>query len=225
MSTITNPSTSTFVNLNELTKELVFKKQHRYRRGDYVFLTQQQHQLYLLCQGQVKIGSYLPNGKAIIKDILGEGDLFGAVASPAYRSNNFAQVAADDTQLIIFSSEELPTLPEKVQAYLFRMMNRRIRRLEHQLESIAGRTVPYRVIDLLCRLAHERGTKVGMETLIRHGITHADIAMLIGTSRQTVSGILAKLRQDNFINYDRHRILIRDLSQLEALSMQEQFEL
>ena len=208
--------------LNELVDQLPDKIRHRYQKDDYVFLNQQQPHLYLLCRGRVKIGSYLPNGKVVISDLLHPGDLFGEVATSLYQANSFAQVADDVTEVVIFALEELAELPDALQAYLFRTMNQRIRRLAHQLECVAGRTVPYRVVDLLCRLAREQGKKVGMETIIHHAITHSDIAMLIGTSRQTVSGILAKLRQKNIINYNRQRILIRNLSQLEDINQREQ---
>ena len=222
MQTLPTSSTVVATDLNALIDALPAKKRYRYQKDDYVFLTQQPQHLYLLCRGRIKVGSYLPNGKAVINDLLGEGDLFGEIAAPSsYQANSFAQVAVDDTEVVIFSWEELPELPEALRHYLFQTMNRRILRLAHQLESVAGRAVPYRVIDLLCRLAREQGKKVGVETMIRHGITHSDIAMLIGTSRQTVSGILAKLREKNIINYNRHRILIRNLSQLEEINQSE----
>lgn len=208
--------------LEVLISQLPDKKHYTYQKGDYVFLNQPQPYLYLLSRGRVKVGSYLPNGKAIINDLLHAGDLFGETTSSRYRANSFALVATNDTEIVTFTPEELLDLPNALQAYLFGTMNQRIRRLAHQLESVAGRAVPYRVVDLLCRLAREQGKQVGVETMIRHGITHSDIAMLIGTSRQTVSGILARLREMNIINYNRQRILIRNLSQLEEMNQREQ---
>lgn len=77
--------------LDELLSQLNSCKRHTYRKGEYVFSGQHQQHLYLICAGQVKIGSHLPNGRAIIKDILSEGDLFGeATNAPSYSSNNFA---------------------------------------------------------------------------------------------------------------------------------------
>ncbi len=210
------------IELDKLTAQLPDKVRHCYDKDDYVFLNQQQPYLYLLCRGQVKVGSYLSNGKVVINDLLHRGDLFGEATTSFYRANSFAQVAANATELVVFTLEEISKLPNALQAYLFRTLNQRIQRLSHQLGCVAGRAVPYRVVDLLCRLAREQGKQVGVETMIRHGITHADIAMLVGTSRQTVSGVLAKLREKNIINYNRHRILIRNLSELEEINRREQ---
>ena len=59
-----------------------------------------------------------------------------------------------------------------------------------------------------------RGKKVGYETLIPSHLTHKDIAALTGTSRQTVTTILNELREKNIINFDRRKILIRDMELL-----------
>lgn len=59
-----------------------------------------------------------------------------------------------------------------------------------------------------------KAKKVGYETLIQTKLTHKDIASLTGTSRQTVTTILNELKEANVINFDRKRILIRDLNKL-----------
>ena len=46
-------------------------------------------------------------------------------------------------------------------------------------------------------------------------LTHKDIAALTGTSRQTVTTILNELKDQNLINFDRKKILIRDLDRLK----------
>jgi CRP-like cAMP-binding protein len=46
-------------------------------------------------------------------------------------------------------------------------------------------------------------------------LTHKDIAALTGTSRQTVTTILNELKDKNLINFDRKKILIRDLETLK----------
>lgn len=50
--------------------------------------------------------------------------------------------------------------------------------------------------------------------MIQTKLTHKDIASLTGTSRQTVTTILNELKEANVINFDRKRILIRDLNKL-----------
>jgi CRP-like cAMP-binding protein len=71
-----------------------------------------------------------------------------------------------------------------------------------------------RVVEFLKDEAEEKGKKVGYETMIPNHLTHKDIASLTGTSRQTVTTILNDLRDKNIINFDRRKILIRDLEKI-----------
>ncbi len=45
--------------------------------------------------------------------------------------------------------------------------------------------------------------------------THAEIALLIGSTRETVTLVLGKLKRDGLISFDRRRIILRDPARLE----------
>jgi CRP-like cAMP-binding protein len=93
-------------------------------------------------------------------------------------------------------------------------MGRKVDSLERRLESIISKDSRTRIIDFLREMAEENGKKVGFETLIKNNFTHKDIASLTGTSRQTVTTTLNSLKDQNIINFDRRRILIRDMDLL-----------
>jgi CRP-like cAMP-binding protein len=69
-------------------------------------------------------------------------------------------------------------------------------------------------VEFLRDWAYEKGKKVGFETMMKNYLTHKDIASLTGTSRQTVTTILNELKDKNIINFDRRRILVRDMEKL-----------
>jgi CRP-like cAMP-binding protein len=64
----------------------------------------------------------------------------------------------------------------------------------------------------------EQGKQVGMEILVRHNMTHQDIADLTGTSRQMVTAVLNQLKRENLLYFSRKKILFRDLNALPAAS-------
>jgi CRP-like cAMP-binding protein len=86
--------------------------------------------------------------------------------------------------------------------------------MERRIESLVFKDARTRIVDFIRDMAEERGQKVGFETMIKNHLTHKDIASLTGTSRQTVTTVLNELREENIINFDRRRILIRDMDKL-----------
>ena len=89
-----------------------------------------------------------------------------------------------------------------------------MRKVERRLESLVFKDARSRVVEFIREMAEEKGQKVGFETMIKSHLTHKDIASLTGTSRQTVTTILNELKEKNIINFDRRRILIRDMAKL-----------
>ena len=47
--------------------------------------------------------------------------------------------------------------------------------------------------------------------------THAEIALLIGSTRETVTLVLGKLKREGLVGFDRRRIILRDPARLEQL--------
>ncbi|MEM9023947.1 MAG: helix-turn-helix domain-containing protein, partial [Bacteroidota bacterium] len=62
--------------------------------------------------------------------------------------------------------------------------------------------------------AQERGRRVGDEWLLKHQLTHQDIANLTATSRQTVTIVLNELKEKDLIHFDRKSILIHDIDSI-----------
>lgn len=174
--------------------------------------------IYLIVTGSVKIAKIDEQGKEVVKGILNQGNIFGEKAL-SVRGNraDYAQVILAGTQIRAFSVEDVlsasrndASLNQKV----IDILAKKLDRLEKRLESITSKDSRTRVVDFLRDLALESGQKVGFETLIKNNFTHKDIASLTGTSRQTVTTTLNNLKEQNVINFDRRRILIRDMNLL-----------
>ena len=98
---------------------------------------------------------------------------------------------------------------------ILKLIGLRLMKLERKLELLVFKDARTRVIEFLKDAAAWKGKKVGFETMIQTRLTHKDIAALTGTSRQTVTTILNELKDKNLINFDRKKILIRDLATLK----------
>ena len=124
----------------------------------------------------------------------------------------------DDVSICPLSIEDLKNLMKEDKELSFRILKLvglRLMKLERKLELLVFKDARTRIIEFLKDSASWKGKKVGFETMIPTKLTHKDIAALTGTSRQTVTTILNELKDKNLINFDRRKILIRDLDQLK----------
>ena len=158
---------------------------HKFKKDAFIYFEDEQSDhIYLIAEGRVKIGSYTEDGREVTKAILSAGEIFGELALIGQDKRTDFAQAMDENTTIC-------------------PMN-----IDDMKES---RT---RIVEFLRDWATEKGKKVGFETMMKNYLTHKDIASLTGTSRQTVTTILNELKEKNIINFDRRRILVRDMEKL-----------
>ena len=190
-----------------------------YKRDTFVYFPDDKaDHIYMIAQGRVKIGHYLEDGKEVISSILTNGEIFGELALAGEdKRRHFAQVMDEGTTICPLGIEDLKNLMyqnKELSFKILKLVGLRLMKLERKLELLVFKDARTRVIEFLRDAAAWKGKKVGLETMIQTKLTHKDIAALTGTSRQTVTTILNELKDKNLINFDRRRILIRDLAQL-----------
>lgn len=190
-----------------------------YTKNQFIYFQQESaNHIYMVAKGRVKIGHYLSDGKEVVKSILTTGELFGELAlAGEEKRKDFAQSMDNDTTICPLSIEELKNLmfqDKELSFKILKLVGLRLMKLERKLELLVFKDARTRVIEFLKDMAAWKGKKVGFETLVPTTLTHKDIASLTGTSRQTVTTILNELKEKNLINFDRKKILIRDLEKL-----------
>src|SRR5882672_626477 len=187
-----------------------------FKKDQFIYFPNEPAQyIYMIAEGRVRIGNYLDDGKEIVTAILGMGVIFGELAlAGEEKRRDFAQAMDDKTTVCPLSIDELKALMWENKELSFKMLKLvglRLMKLERKLELLVFKDARTRIVEFLKDTASWKGKKVGFETLIPTQLTHKDIAALTGTSRQTVTTILNELKDQNLINFDRRRILIRDL--------------
>jgi CRP/FNR family cyclic AMP-dependent transcriptional regulator len=195
-------------------------KTNIYNKDELIFsIGQSSKDIFVIEKGRVKIGRAIEDGKDILRAILEENDIFGEMILSGELLRKDYAIAMDDNTIVksvSFSEmKEIMHLSPEINQTIFQLLGRRIRRTERRLSALILKDARTRIVDFLKELAEEKGRKVGFETMIKNHFTHKDIANLTGTSRQTVTTTLNALRDQNIINFDRRRILIRDLDLLE----------
>lgn len=190
-----------------------------YKKDQMIYFQEQASEsIYMVSNGRVKIGTYAPDGKEIVKAILTTGEIFGELAlAGEEKRQDFAQAMDNGTRVCTMNIDNLKDLMKdnkELSFKILRIVGFRLRKMERKIESLVFKDARTRIVDFLREMAEEKGQKVGFEMMIKNHLTHKDIASLTGTSRQTVTTVMNELREKNLINFDRRRILIRDLEKL-----------
>lgn len=190
-----------------------------YKKDQYIFFPEDAAtHIYMIVSGHVRIGHYQDDGKEVISAILSTGEIFGELAMAGEEKRKGYAQAMEATVICPLSVTQLADLMKENKELSFKILKLiglRLMKLERKLELLVFKDARTRVIEFLKDAASWKGKKVGFETMIPTRLTHKDIASLTGTSRQTVTTILNELKDKNLINFDRKKILIRDLAALK----------
>ncbi len=207
-------------------KNLAEKHQfHHYQKGDMIYFEDQlSTHIYLIANGRVRIGGFTDDGREITKAILLPGEIFGEMALMGEQiRTDYAEAMDANVSVCPLTIEEMEDLMKNnrpLNLKIFKIIDLRFKKLERQVQSLVFKDARTRVIEFLYDTAMEKGSRVGFEQMIPSHLTHKDIASLTGTSRQTVTTVLNELRDANYVNFDRRRILIRDMDKLKGLIAQ-----
>jgi CRP-like cAMP-binding protein len=208
--------------LSNKTIEIEFKsKSKTIKKGDYIYLPEEMSdKIYFILEGKVKLGTYRDGDKEVVTAILTKGDVFGEGSILGAQKRKDFAIAADTTELSILTQEEFNFLVKKYAALnilMMQIMSDRVSEMEERLESLVFKDSKTRILDFLIRSVEKKGQRIGYEWVLRNFITHQDIASLTSTSRQSVTMILNELRNENIIQFDRKRLLVRDFDKLKSL--------
>ena len=172
--------------------------------------------LYVVASGQVKVVLIGEDGREVILSVLGEGTFFGEMALLDDEPRSAHVIAMEDSVVLALRREDfrarLRASPE-VGIALLKELSRRLRRADDQIGSLVLLDVNGRVAELLVRLATEEGGEK-----ITRKVTHATIAQMIGSSRETVSRTMRELQDRGLIAVTRQDITLTDRPGLQSLS-------
>jgi CRP/FNR family transcriptional regulator len=167
--------------------------------------------VYMVKRGAVRLARLTEDGKEVTVAVLGRGDLFGEESIFSDRPRTTFAVALDDTLLCMARADDLFAMLEsqpKVALNVAKVMSERLVELQSTVEDLAYARLSERLVNLFNRLAIEHGRPVegGVEITIR--LTHADLASLVGSTRETVSLELARLIRSGRLRQNGHAVIV-----------------
>ncbi len=192
-----------------------------YPRGEVILgLEPHPDLVYLVKAGRVKVVTRSPEGKEQVLALLDRGDIFGDLApaeSPApNRVEALDHAVVCTLQRTLF--EDIIRSTPDIALKVIRILARRLRAAEQEIEDLALRNVPGRLSALLLRLAEAYGLQNDRGIRLSFRLTHQDLAQMIGSTRETVTIIMSRFQDDGLIAVERRTLIILDCERLRAVA-------
>lgn len=174
--------------------------------------------IFFLVKGTIKIGTHSSDGKEVIKSLIHPQAMFGEMGLIGESCRqDFAQALKEEVHLYVIKVEDFKRFMKTNYGLCDRIMSQfgsRLMRAENKLESLIFKDARTRIIEFIKDSVNQRGRRIGYEMLLKHSLTHQDIANITCTSRQTVTLVLNELRKSDLIYFNRGKILVRDMAKL-----------
>jgi CRP/FNR family cyclic AMP-dependent transcriptional regulator len=174
--------------------------------------------IYLIKEGRVKLCRYSASGREQILSLLERGDIFGERSLVGASTEAHCE-AFEDTLICVLRRRDFEDLMQSKPELALRVMKvlaERLRQAEEAIENLAFRDVPGRLATTLAGLAEAYGEPHGEGRRLVLRLTHQDLANMIGATRETVTTVLTRFRDEGLITMDGRRIVIQDLDRLNA---------
>jgi CRP-like cAMP-binding protein len=168
--------------------------------------------LLLLGRGRARIermagAASVPLGYRGPGEVLGESCLGGA---NEHTEKVTAMEEAEIVRIPIAPLRELTAADPALGMAMLALLTARQRETEDRIESMLFRNVEGRLAEFLLKAADRWGVPVPKGTLISAPITHLEIANSIGSTRETVTVTLGKLRREGLLDVAGRRLIVRD---------------
>jgi CRP-like cAMP-binding protein len=207
------------LNMSQLKQLCIIVGYKTAKKGDVIYFSSSDvPRIFLLKKGNIKIVEIDEDGNETIKDIIQKGDLFGELTlENDENSNEYAKALTDEVAICSFLMSDFENLmlqnPNLALTYT-KFVGFKMKRIENNYSNLISKDAKTRLFTFIKEWAEKEGNKEGNKVTIENYLTQADIAQIIGTSRQTATQLLKEMEENQLIFYSRKEILIDDITKL-----------
>jgi CRP/FNR family transcriptional regulator, cyclic AMP receptor protein len=182
-----------------------------YNKNQVIFLEEETgNYMYLVLSGKVKVSKAGSSGKETILAIHRAGDFFGEMSLLDGKTSPATVSAMEDSKIISVSGVDFHKHLMHNERVLLQIINVLCSRLRQvwQTQSLSSSTADARIRMGLYQLAKRHGIQDAHGTIIDLKITHQELSEMVGTSRETVTRVLTRLREEGVIEVEQRRITL-----------------
>lgn len=185
-----------------------------FSKGELIFgPCDTEDRVFEIKEGEVEIFQLSPNGKKVIIDVLTPGNIFTSSSfsdNHDTESHDFALARSKIFLCILQKSdfmEALQTRP-RLAVSLIREISIKLNEADDRIRNLALSDTRVRLVSELMRLGKKFGIEFEDKVMLELKFTHEELAEMIGTTRETVTRMLLKLRQDKIVYLDKSRHIV-----------------
>jgi CRP-like cAMP-binding protein len=171
--------------------------------------------------GHVKIVRHARNGKDVVLELLGPGEVFGGVAVIEKRPYPASAQTTESTVVLKIPAGPISALADRhpsISREMARLISKRLRAAHDSVESLAVDPVEARLAATLLRLTDREGTPGAAGVTLPFPLTRQSLADMTGTTVETTIRILSRWIKDDLLADEGGRLVLRDREGLRALA-------
>ena len=197
-------------------------KHREYRKGSAIFRVGDTcSHVYFLEAGRVKIFQPSSKGREVILWFCLGGEIFGLAEAARGGRRVVGATACEDVVVLTVTDQQFKqfVLSRPSAALLsMQVLASRLRGLSDVLVNFVSDEVDIRIAKLILRLGARYGQRRGNIVHLDIPLTHQEIADMVGTTRQTVTAVLSRLRKERVLSIDSHCIDVESEKELSELA-------
>lgn len=179
--------------------------------------------VYILRTGKGILSITSSEGRVVILRTVQAGEMLGLNAVLRHSFYEATVKTLEPSRVHFVSRAELMNLMENNSnagtAAVIELLSRELAQLTDRARSLLlPRTARAKLAQLLLELSNEPHGNDSRSTVIDKVFTHEEVAQMIGSSRETVTRLLASLFRHQIIRITSHSIFIRDRAALEQMT-------
>jgi len=194
-----------------------------YPAGAVLFVEGEQPRgIFVLCKGRVKLSVGASNGKTLIVKIAEPGEILGASATVSGSPYEMTGETIDPCQVSFVKRDDFLTFLKQYSDACFKLAEQLSEKYHNACKEVRWLGLSHSASEKLARLLLEWTSRkregLRSEIRIKVGLTHEEIAQMIGTSRETVSRLFADLKKRQILHFEGATLVIRNATALRSLT-------
>ncbi|WP_102347361.1 Crp/Fnr family transcriptional regulator [Bacillus sp. Marseille-P3661] len=191
-------------------------KTSTHKKHDFIFHeSDQARAVYFVKRGVVKLKKINSQGKELIVCIKRDGNIFAEASLFTEPDSHYpatAQMLSDGEVLYLMTSDlqELMSINPDVSIEMIRFMSTQLRSFTETLRDIALLDVYGKTVKAIEKLARDFGNNMHGGVKIELSLSIQELANIVGSTRESVSRVLSKLKEQDLVSMDDKNIVINN---------------